>query len=218
VEERLNLVLPQSQEVRAEEATPIHLEIVRGQGKGEALQFPVRIKSLAAGEGILEGYRCPEELDIRELVGREVIIHTPATEAAPSSEVRGWVLWARPGAGPGPDLFLGLGLAEPDLEVPKSWQEQMALQPGDVEGLWNLWDQLQEEQRDYKSDQTFYLLGTLAILGGLILGFFGPEASKFWGFLAAIYGSLLMGGKSLWSLWRNRGKARDPYKSNHLGG
>ena len=214
----MNPVLSQSREVRAEEATPIYLEIVKGQGEGEALQFPVRMKSLAAGEGILEGYRCPEELDIRELVGREVIIHTPATEEALPSEVRGWVLWARPGAGPGPDLFLGLGLAEPDLQVPKSWQEQMSLHPGDIEGLWNLWDQVQDEQRDNKSDQTFYLLGTLGILGGLILGFLGPEPAKFWGLLAAIYGSLVIGGKSLWSLWQNRGKARDPYKFDHLGG
>lgn len=215
--EGLSSGLAQSPGVKAQEATLIYLEIVNGAGPGKAWQFPVRLKSLAPGEGILEGSQCPDELDIRELVGQKAIIHTPAFGEAPLSQVRGRVLWTRPGAGPDQNFLLGLRLEEGDFKVPQVWQEQLSLHPGDLQDLWDLWDRVHEEQRNDKSDQTFYLLGTLGILGGLILGFFGPESASFWGILAAIYGSLVIGGKSLYSLWRNRGKSREPDKFDQMG-
>jgi hypothetical protein len=50
------------------------------------------------------------------------------------------------------------------------------------------------------SDHTFYWVGFGAVLAGLSVYFLAPESYRLFGVILAIYGSLTIAGKSVWSL------------------
>ena len=62
-----------------------------------------------------------------------------------------------------------------------------------------------QEQRAAPSyDNTTYLVGIGAVLAGLSIYFLAPESYRLFGVILAVYGSLTIAGKSVWSLLQNR--------------
>ena len=59
------------------------------------------------------------------------------------------------------------------------------------------------------SDHTFYWVGVSAVLAGLGIYFLAPQSYRLFGVILAVYGSLTIAGKSVWSLMKKPSQSQE---------
>lgn len=225
---------PNTDERQFDLSPPLTLKIV--QGRGGTCKFPVRIRNLSARGVTLATGQTPGNLNLEGAHGRESVIHLPEGEI---SEIRGTLLYARPGGEGNPETIFGLEFATPNLKVRRALEEHLLAHPQDLKNMWDNWDALQEEleasrfvqtslredgpfsrsagadprsvpvapqapKESTPSDHTVYWVGIGAVLGGLSIYFLAPEKYLLFGVILAVYGSLTIAGKSIWTMWQRR--------------
>jgi len=67
----------------------------------------------------------------------------------------------------------------------------------------------QPESEPPSSDHAFYWVGFGGVLVGLLIYFMGPESYRLFGIILAVYGSLTVAGKSVWSLFQKRPRPQE---------
>lgn len=189
---------------------PPDFEILAAPGGGPPFHLPANIKSLSAGGVILELQYPPDGLDLRELQGRSGIINLPDTAAGKGRNIRGTVQWTRPQGGDNLKFLLGLELEETSLEVRQALEERLHIATKDIKELWDHWDRLQEkEAKPPAPSQAIYMVGLGVVVGGVTLQLWGPDNLKSFGFILVLYGCAALAVQSIWSLWRQRGHAKN---------
>ena len=124
--------------------------------------------------------------------------------------IPGKVQWTRPQGGDNLKFLLGLELDDPSLEVRQALEEHLHIVTKDIKELWDHWDQLQEKPPPApSSSQGVYVVGLAVIIGGVTLQLWGPDNLKSFGFILVMYGCAALAVKSIWSIWRQRGPAKN---------
>jgi hypothetical protein len=153
----------------------------------------------------LEGLDLPDDFPLDAVVGQESIIQVPAHGIWQGTDIHGKILWLRPGEGGLKTFQAALELQETDPQARRMLENQLITYPKDMKELWDHWDQVHTAAPGHsKGDQSVYFVGMGAVAAGLMLHYSGPESINPLGIIIAIYGSLVMAGKSLWSMWGRR--------------
>ncbi len=179
----------------------VFFEVCRQPG-GELCHLPLQVKSLSGKGAILVGSWMPTGFVPESLNGQEGVLLILGEEKADDLEVPGKVLWTRPGNRDPSEYLVSLELDDPVQKARRALENQLKIYPRDIKTLWDSWDQVHQPPAAPHWDQGFYLVALAAVVGGLALYFTASGGVKVWGSIAAIYGSLMMAGKSLWSMWR----------------
>jgi phage shock protein PspC (stress-responsive transcriptional regulator) len=102
------------------------------------------------------------------------------------------------------DDYEGFGSGQPTAQkAPKAPRVESARAPAAVRAL-------QPPPPAPASDNAFYWVGVGGVLAGLCVYFLVPETYRLFGVILAVYGTLTIAGKSVWSLMQKRPRSQTP--------
>jgi hypothetical protein len=178
------------------------------RGCKDFVRLPVKVKELTDEEVILEVDDLAQGLEGQTLVNQEGIIHLAPDGLSQQAQLRGKVVWWRPGTGEleGSHYLLGLGLGKADFRS-RRFLANLLARPRDISDLWKHWDESQTKPAD--CDGRIILgLGGGALLGGLALYLTVAEPYRGLANILTFSGSLLIAGQCLRHWWRDRRLAK----------
>jgi hypothetical protein len=184
-----------------------YLEI-EPRGQRDFFRVPVKVKELAAEGVVLEVVHLAQGLEVQTLVNQEGIIHLAPDGFSRQAQLRGKVVWWRPGTGELEPFhyLLGLDLGKADFRS-RCFLENLLTRPRDISDLWKHWDESQIKPADRDGRIIFYL-GVGALLGGAAMYFTLAEPYKSLANILTFSGSLLIAGQCLRHWWRDRRLAK----------
>ena len=214
------------------EEMPLPLILEIPQGSEPAQQFQARIRSLSARGAILASDQVPDDMDLVGVTGRDSIIHLPTGEireirgnllwARPQEDIPPEVVFGLELSNPNLKVRRALEeqLAAYPQDIKNLWDHWDAVQD-DYEGVGSsLPDSRQTQEASPvqprppapevsetppsrpSSDHTIYWVGLGAVLAGGGGYYLAPESYRLFGAILAIYGSLTIVGKGVWSLMK----------------
>lgn len=219
---------PSGNQKSEEMPLPLILEIP--QGSEPAQQFQVRIRSLSARGAILASDQVPDDLDLDGVTGRDSIIYLPSGEireirgnllwARPHDDIPPEVVFGIELSNPNLKVRRALEeqLAACPQDIKNLWDHWDAVQD-DYEGVGSGPPDSHQSQEaapvqprspapevsesppsSSGSDYTIYWVGLGAVLAGVGVYYLAPETYRLFGAILAVYGSLTIVGKGVWSL------------------
>jgi Tfp pilus assembly protein PilZ len=205
----VSIVAAGVREHRTKAADDLYLEFAGSRQGQEDVAISAGVRELSAGGVVLKFEDVSGKVDAANLQGREAIIRLREVADPERGRIKARVLWARPQGDKAGAYLIGLELADPELQVRKMLEDRLQAYPGDIKELWDQWDRVHVCRLPLKADYAVYLVAAIAIGGGTGLYFLGPESLKLYGSILAIYGCLMMAGKSVWAMWQERVVARE---------
>jgi len=221
-----------SSQPSAEQPLSLTLEIL--QGRGGSRQFPVKVRSLSARGVILTTGQVPGDFDLEGSAGKDSVIHLPGGEVPEIRGSLLWARLPEEGDPEvifglelkNANLKLRRALEEQLLAYPQDlknlwdhWDsvyeemegsraaptvfQEKSPKPAGAAPRARPGGRAAPEHAD-PPDHTFYWVGAGAVLAGASFYLAGPESYRLVGVILAVYGSLTIAGKSLWSLMLRR--------------
>ncbi len=184
--------------VRTPESPVIILEIADREG-GTPLRVPVAVQNLTAGVVTLEVIYSQSSLGWENLNGRTGNLRLRFKGGEEPIDMQGKLVWTR-FAEVGRQLTLGLELAKPTLTARKILGDLIPHTAKDIKGLWNRWDQVHADSAAPAPEHSVYGLGMALLFGGVFCQLLGSNTLQLFGWVLWFFGSLVVAGKSLWSI------------------
>ena len=212
------------------EEMPLPLILEIPQGSEPAQQFQVRIRSLSARGAILASDQVPDDMDLVGVTGRDSIIHLPTGEireirgsllwARSQDDILPEVVFGIELSNPNLKVRRALEeqLAACPQDIKNLWDHWDAVQD-EYEGFGSGLPDVHQGQEvapvqprspapeisetppsSPTSDHTIYWVGLGAVLAGVGVYYLAPESYRLFGAILAVYGSLTIVGKGVWSL------------------
>jgi len=219
---------PSGNQKSGEMPLPLILEIP--QGTEPAQQFQVKIRSLSARGAILASDQVPDDMDLDGVTGRDSVIYLPTGEireirgnllwARPHDDLLPEVVFGIELSNPNLKVRRALEeqLAACPQDIKNLWDHWDAVQD-DYEGFSSgrpashptqeaarvqprspAPEEAEPPPANPTSDHTIYWVGLGAVLAGAGVYYLAPESYRLFGAILAIYGSLTIVGKGVWSL------------------
>jgi phage shock protein PspC (stress-responsive transcriptional regulator) len=207
------------------------------QGRGASQQFPVRIRSLSARGVILTAGQVPGDFNLENCASRDSVIHLPTREvrgnliwARPRGEDGSEMVFGLELSSS--NLKVRRALEEQLLAYPQDLKNMWDHWDAVYDEYEHFGNHQPVSQKGPKvpriepaktppaakaaesppslgaSDSAFYWVGFGGVLAGLSVYFLAPETYRLFGVILAVYGTLTIAGKSVWSMMQKRPRSQ----------
>jgi len=167
--------------------------------------IPVLIQNLSMG-GVTLAVTNPGVItDWDRHRGRDCVLRLAGPGGQETINIKGKISWSKFGGVGQPPLSLGLQMARPPSEALKRLSNLLSHTSQDIKGLWDRYDQAQENPASSQLVHHCYIAGLMLLIGGLAFQFAGSPSYKMFGWVLWFLGSLGIAGKVMRSYWQKRG-------------
>jgi hypothetical protein len=172
----------------------LYLEIL-SQEHEKPWHVPVHVKDFSTAGVILEVVKLPRGLKGESLLHLESVLHMAPDGFTKETQLRGKVVWVRPGETGPSHYLLGLDPGEVGFRARRSLESLIA-RPKDISDLWTYWDQVQTRTATSNGRIIFYA-GIGVFLSGMVLRVALPGSHNSLCMILTLVGIYVIAGKCL---------------------
>lgn len=181
----------------------LRLEIADREAKTPRL-IPVKLRNLSTG-GVTLAVTNPRDIpDLDRYRGEDCLLRMEDPGGGEPVNIKANITWTRSGGTGQPSWSLGLQLVKPPGEAISRLSSLLPHTSQDIKGLWDRYDQVQNNPKKSDVIHHCYIAGLVLLLGGLVLQFAGSPSYKVYGWVFWGLGSLGIAGKIIRPFWQKQ--------------